>query len=399
MELLGSQQALGKAALRQVARLHQAPMATHDVAVHWFRKGLRLHDNPALVAAATKAARVVPVFVLDPHFAREEYVGARRYQFLLESLRDLDETLRGLNSQLVIIQGKPQDVLPRLVSTVGATVLTFEADTEPYAKARDAAMCGTLRSTGVATESHASHTLHDMEHLEALCCGKPPPLAYTSFLKLFNRAGPVPPAIEAPRSLGPTIEELVSRCQSAMPDAKVGPVPSMEELGYPPATESPFPGGETAGLARLNMHLERTVWVNSFEKPKTSPTSLEPATTALSPYLKFGCLSARTFWHRLQHVYAQGAGSRSRPPVSLDGQLLWREFYYLVASQTRNYDKMVGNPICRQIPWRDPTTDAEAAEHLAAWSEGRTGYPWIDACMAQLHAQGWIHHLGRHAEG
>lgn len=58
---------------------------------------------------------------------------------------------------------------------------------------------------------------------------------------------------------------------------------------------------------------------------------------------------------------------------------------------------MAGNQICRQVPWRDPATEALAKEHLAAWKEGRTGYPWIDACMRQLAQEGWIHHLARHA--
>ena len=96
------------------------------------------------------------------------------------------------------------------------------------------------------------------------------------------------------------------------------------------------------------------------------------------------------FWHELYGVY-DGAKNRSLPPVSLDGQLLWREFYYFVACNTPNYDKMEGNPICRQIPWQ--AND----EHLLAWKEGRTGFPWIDAAMRQLHHDGWIHHLARHA--
>jgi cryptochrome len=73
------------------------------------------------------------------------------------------------------------------------------------------------------------------------------------------------------------------------------------------------------------------------------------------------------------------------------GQLMWREFYYLAAAGTPNFDKMEGNRICRQIPW---TWDQE---RLAAWEAGATGFPWIDACMHQLKAEGWMHHLARHA--
>merc|ERR1711871_1077759 len=89
-------------------------------------------------------------------------------------------------------------------------------------------------------------------------------------------------------------------------------------------------------------------------------------------------------------VYTK-AGKRTLPPVSLTGQLLWREFFTMTGSVTPNFDKMVGNPICRQIDW-DTNPD-----YLAAWEEGRTGYPFIDAIMTQLRTEGWIHHLARHA--
>ena len=76
-------------------------------------------------------------------------------------------------------------------------------------------------------------------------------------------------------------------------------------------------------------------------------------------------------------VYAK-AGKHSKPPVSLHGQLLWREFYNVCGHGTPHFDRMEGNPICKQIPW-----ESDAAL-LGAWREGRTGYPWIDACMTQL---------------
>jgi deoxyribodipyrimidine photolyase len=83
--------------------------------------------------------------------------------------------------------------------------------------------------------------------------------------------------------------------------------------------------------------------------------------------------------------------SHSAPPVSLEGQLLWREFFYAQAFATPCFDRMAGNPACKQIAWSfDPAL-------IAAWAEGRTGYPWIDACMAQLRREGWLHHLARHA--
>lgn len=118
----------------------------------------------------------------------------------------------------------------------------------------------------------------------------------------------------------------------------------------------------------------------------------------LSPYLSLGCVSPRTAWHAIADAnkLASSRTNRSIPPVSLHGQLLWRDFNNLIAHSANaqhpgSWGRMEDNPYCRDVPWSsDPKS-------LTAWKEGRTGYPWIDACMAQLRTEGWIHHLGRHA--
>lgn len=100
----------------------------------------------------------------------------------------------------------------------------------------------------------------------------------------------------------------------------------------------------------------------------------------------------RAGWVFASTCYPQPQVKRnSTPPLSLFGQLLWREFFYTAATNNPRFDRMEGNPICIQIPWdRNP-------EALAKWAEGKTGFPWIDAIMTQLRQEGWIHHLARHA--
>ena len=143
-------------------------------------------------------------------------------------------------------------------------------------------------------------------------------------------------------------------------------------------------------MKRLKSSLRDESWVAAFEKPKTSPNSLEPSTTVLSPYLKFGCLSSRLFYKQLNDILKRQT-KHSKPPVSLMGQLMWREFYYTAAASEPNFDRMMGNTFCLQIPW-------QCNDHyLEAWTYGRTGYPFIDAIMRQLRQEGWIHHLARHA--
>jgi cryptochrome len=370
---------------------------TGNSAIHWFRKGLRLHNNPALVEACAHAAahaptsRVYPLFILDPNFARPDVVGINRYSFLLQSLKDLDSSLRGIGSRLYVVKGKPSEQLSRLVSLWDVSLLTFESDTEPYALLRDESIktllgassssSSSVRSVRVST--HCSHTLHDPSKYLALGKGKIPQ-TQQSFQKLFEAAGPLREAEAAPDTIPGGISD------ADLSDDQYD-VPSLAELGYEGEATTAYPGGETEALRRLQQTVEaRPAWAATFEKPNTPPNSLEPSTTVLSPYLKFGCLSPLKFYNTLSVIYAANR-QHSKPPVSLHGQLLWREFFYACSATTPNFGRMEGNPYCKQIPWeRNPAV-------LLAWKEARTGYPFIDAIMTELRQTGWIHHLARHA--
>uniref|UniRef100_A0AAQ4QUJ3 Photolyase/cryptochrome alpha/beta domain-containing protein n=1 Tax=Gasterosteus aculeatus aculeatus TaxID=481459 RepID=A0AAQ4QUJ3_GASAC len=354
--------------------------------VHWFRKGLRLHDNPALMAALRDCKELYPVFILDPHLHNNTCVGINRWRFLVGALKDLDCSLRGLNSRLFVVRGKPEEVFPELFDRWKVTKLTYEYDTEPYSLSRDKTVATLAKEHGVEVIYKISHTLYDTERIIEENSGKAP-LTYNRMQVIVKTLGPPKRPVPAP-----TIEDMqgaMTPC-SENHEKKYG-IPTLEELGQDAAAlgEEQFPGGEQEALRRLDKHMKRTGWVCSFEKPQTSPNSLSPSTTVLSPYVTFGCLSARTFWWRLAEVY-QGK-KHSSPPVSLHGQLLWREFFYTASVGISNFNKMEGNPVCTQVDW-----DTNP-EYLAAWREARTGFPFIDAIMTQLRQEGWIHHLARHA--
>ncbi|GJP30067.1 hypothetical protein CLOM_g22285 [Closterium sp. NIES-68] len=469
-----------------------------DTAILWFRKGLRLHDNPALLAACgldengnevddesnkpgrssrrhrtgfTKASEILPsdsaendpaatntavnyntafskaepisdssknlyiaardstatsairqlcpVFVLDPWFLAPDpsapspgstRVGINRIRFLLDCLKDLNSQLKARGSRLILVKGDPTVVIPKLVKQCGAKRLCFEFDTEPYALARDGKIKAVMQEAGVEVVTPVSHTVFDPAEVIRMNGGKPP-LTYQAFCKRVGQ--PSPPVGPAPDKLPPLPPDLVgwgtlpggrikAETEEAAGDARncdhieVFEVPALSDLGYSDAEASPeedvtpFRGGETEALCRLDDCLSRTKWVKEFEKPKGDPSALTPpATTVLSPYLKFGCLSSRLMYARIQEVLARVPG-HTKPPVSLLGQLLWREFFYTASFGTPNFDRMQGSAICRQIPWK------EDSELLAAWRDARTGFPWIDAIMVQLQQWGWMHHLARH---
>lgn len=104
----------------------------------WFRKGLRVHDNPALLEAIKgEVEALYAIFVLDPEYVNQKRVGINRFAFLLEALQDLDDKLQKRNSRLLVYQGNPMDVIPEIIENHKITKLCFESDTEPYAKKRD----------------------------------------------------------------------------------------------------------------------------------------------------------------------------------------------------------------------------------------------------------------------
>jgi len=303
----------------------------------------------------------------------------------LQSLQDLDNSLKSLNLRLFVVRGQPEEKIEELCKKWNITRLTFEVDTEPYSVKRDELVERSVTNLGVEVVKCVSHTLYDVKRT-VKTNGGTAPLTYQKFQTIAAKMGaPIKPLPK------PTSADLKGCNTPISADhEKEFSVPTMQELGHSADDcQGLYPGGETEALDRMELHLKKINWICSFEKPQTSPNSLQPSTTVLSPYLKFGCLSPRLFYHKLQEVYT--AKKHSQPPVSLLGQLLWREFFYTVGAVTPNFDRMEGNPVCRQIPW------TSNPEHLKAWTEGKTGYPFIDAVMTQLRQEGWIHHLARHS--
>ncbi|KAL0342069.1 UNVERIFIED_CONTAM: (6-4)DNA photolyase [Sesamum calycinum] len=349
-----------------VFSLPNPTMASGSSSLMWFRKGLRIHDNPALEYAARGSDYLYPVFMIDPHYMEPDpnafssgsrRAGLNRIRFLLESLVDLDLNLQKLGSRLLVLNGEPSEVLFRCLKEWNIKKLCFEFDTEPYYQALD----------------------------NKVKNGGRPPLSYQSFVKLAG---------EPSWASSPISTELTSLPPvGSVGSCPISEVPTIENLGYEDTEEddrTPFKGGESEALRRMRESIANKEWVANFEKPKGDPSSLvKPATTVLSPYLKFGCLSSRYFYQCIQEVQ-RNVKRHTSPPVSLLGQLLWRDFFYTVAFGTPNFDQMKENRICKQIPWKNDD------ELLRAWRDARTGFPWIDAIMIQLQKWGWMHHLARH---
>jgi deoxyribodipyrimidine photo-lyase len=317
-------------------------------AIVWFRRDLRVHDHPALTAAHREADRVVPVFVLDPRLLDAGRVpAANRAWFLLESLRELRGALRERGGELFVRAGRPEQVLPELARATGAEAVHFASDVSPFAMARDRRV-----EAAVAVRRHPGN-------FAAGVSGRPYEVFspfWRNWERLERRA-----VHGAPRAL-------------SVPDGlDAGAIPA----GPRPEAREPFAPGESAGRERLRRWL-----ADGVERYDERHDLLEGGTSQLSPYLHFGCVSAREVEQRARAKGGAGARAFVR-------QLAWRDFYAHVLlhnpgnawhAHKRRYD---------ELEWDD---DGAA---LDAWRAGRTGYPVVDAAMRQLLAQGWMHNRAR----
>jgi cryptochrome len=388
-------------------------MATNN-AMHWFRKGLRLHDNPALVASLEQSPqRIYPVYVLDGNCYQLLRCTPLRANFLVECLQDLDSNLRSLGSRLYVLEGDPTTALPDKWKEWNITHLSYEEDEsgEPYAAERDETIVKQAQKANIRLFTECSETLYPLKEYAKKAGAKGVPATMTGFQKVFGsmpskaKVLPAPTKDDFPDNLSDNKKEesklyLPPKKPTDLPWPRGIPKSQVESSWSLKDCQNLTPlvhGGETLARQALKESLKDANWVATFEKPKTSCTSLTPSTTALSPYLSWGCLSPRQVWFALDNAVARTSSTKhSKPPVSLHGQMLWRDFNNLIAHDANKehpgcWNQIEGNKYCREVPWDDDP------KMLGAWKTGQTGFPWIDAAMRQLAQEGWIHHLGRHA--
>jgi cryptochrome len=353
LPLVGASPRRFRVALFSTALTMPKDQPQHPVAIHWYRNGLRFHDNPPLKDACDGSKHLIPLYIIDPEspFAQTpgRKAGCIRADFVLESIKEIDQELRKMNSQLIVIRGKPEVVLPEVVAATSADALFYEKEAASPIREADAIVLKAIaarqrrdKTSSICNiKGYETHNLHSMEHYLAKCKGGTAPSTYGGFSKIFQSMT-VPKEVETVTSVPPLPAETYQTLESLFSDS-IG-IPTLEQIGYSNVKEQlknrknggvDFDGGEKAALALLDVMKSRPQWVSTFEKPKTSPNALAVDTTGLSPYVKHGCLSPRTFFHELSKIYAKyNPKNCSKPPVSLHGQLMWREYNYLMAYST-----------------------------------------------------------------
>jgi len=330
----------------------------------WFRRDLRLADNPALAAALAGAELVVPVFCFDDRLIHGRHSSGARTQFMLESLADLDQALREAGSGLVIRRGDPAAELTALAREVGADTIHASVDAGPFARGRDRSTQRTLRAAGIDLRGHPGVFIVD--DLSAIRTGNGGPYTvFTPFYRSWLRA-PRRPVSQAPRAMPPLPGSL-----------RRGALPTLSELGLSSQVRSPAHGGTQAAVIAADRFLESLV--AGYESGRDDLG--DERASRLSPYLHFGCISPRA----LEAALGDGDGAQA-----FRRQLCWRDFYaHVLRSFPANATAEHQQRYRGTIGWNDD-------ERLFdAWCEGRTGYPLVDAAMRQLREEGWMHNRAR----
>ena len=341
-------------------------MSPRTTTIWWIRRDLRLADNLALAAAAAEGRAVVPVFVLDPAVlgARYHRAADKRRSFLLHGLAGLDRELREHGSRLIVRQGSALEVLSALAAETHARSIVAGADFTPYAARRDARVAQNLPLTLVN-----DLTIHHPDAVRK-ADGEP----YTRFTP-FSHAWR---ALPAPRvDPGPAPADLHTPARLA-------------SVALPPAEPLIYflPGEQHAREALRSFVSGSDAPIYDYALGRNQIAV--DGTSALSPYLRFGMLSARAAYAAGQRAAecAPSAAARAGAEAWLN-ELIWREFYIAILHHFPRVRQQAFQAQRQAIPWRN-----DAAE-FAAWREGRTGYPVVDAAMRQLAATGWMHNRAR----
>jgi len=344
-------------------------------ALVWFRRDLRVHDHPALSAATAAHEEVVALFVIEAGMWQAHGDAPAKLAFWLRSVAVLRDALRGLGVPLLVVRSdRPEDTPGRvrdIAQTHGCTALYFHHEYEVNERRRDEATRTACEGAGMRV--HCLHTRLCAAPGTVLSGAASAYTVFTPFRKRWLASLAASGFDEAPppRPVRPVV--------LADADTPVEPWPSAVD----PAL---WPAGEAVALARLDDFITRHAAAYSTDRdlPALSHTS------SLSPHLCAGTLSPRRCLSRIVAHTGRSLDALEGGPATWVSELAWRDFYthILVAfprvSMGRAFQKST-----EAVAWR---SDPEA---LARWTEGRTGYPLVDAGMRQLAATGWMHNRAR----
>ncbi len=353
--------------------------------LHWFRNDLRLDDNPAL-AEALRSDEVVPVVLLDDRFWSEDRwghvkTGPFRTRFVLESIADLKAAIEDAGGSLLIKQGRPEEILPRLMEEWSCASLTAQAEHTPEELDIESAVARAVQEVGGTSLWIEGHTLFHPDDLPMDLDAIPD--IFTQFRKKVEKHSEVRECIAAPSALScpdgltsdavPTLEEVLAQTGQTMP-----PADSRGVL--------PFKGGASEARARLKHYFWDTKKLAVYKKTRNGLVGPDYS-SKFSPWLAHGCISPRRIASEVYRFEDNVEANDST--YWLVFELIWRDYFRFIAMKfgSRIFHRKALKPESANRGTQRPAFEA--------WKEGRTKDAFVNANMRELARTGFMSNRGR----
>jgi deoxyribodipyrimidine photo-lyase len=340
----------------------------------WFRRDLRAFDNAALYHALRACRQLHCVFVLDTEILDALPRQDRRVEFILAALHELDAALRQLAPEagLVWRLGSARQQIPALAQALHAQAVFANHDDEPQSLARDAQVRGALAGIGAALVTSKDHVV--FERHEVLTQAGTPFSVFTPYKNAWLKK--LEPFYLKSYPVARHAQALAPR-----PAGEQRPIPTLADIGFEPSNLSTLklPLGVSGGQQLFDEFLER---IDHYHVAREYPSVKGPS--YLGVHLRFGTVSVRQLAAAAQPLVLQGM----RGPAVWVSELVWRDFYAQILAHYPQVAASAFKPAYDAIQWER----GKLAQTLfAAWCAGRTGYPLVDAAMAQLNQTGYMH--------
>jgi deoxyribodipyrimidine photo-lyase len=348
----------------------------------WFRRDLRIGDHAALHHALRTSRAVYCVFVFDTAILQDLPRRDRRVGFIRASVAELDAELRLRGGMLITRHGDARNVIPELARRLAADAVFVNRDYEPAAISRDAAVARALETAGIALCDFKDQVI--FEQGEIVTQAGSPFSVFTPYKNAWMKALAADAGAGDSRIAPYEVDTYCANLAPPIAEPDLGaPVPSLEALGFEPTdlNELGIGTGLSAAHCLLEEFQER---IGQYDLARDFPYI--KGSSYLSLHLRFGTLSIRSAVRLAYDAIRNGTGQRGA--AAWLSELIWRDFYFMILHFHPHVAHGAFKPAYDRIVWEH----GEVADALfAAWCEGRTGYPLVDAAMAQLNRTGYMH--------